>query len=108
MNTSIFIIGAVFLIGIALVIYKHKHRMSLHENVDQLRSIIKVIFKEKGEDAISQNRLIKGLKYHLGVNEKMALKLIGKARREGIIELEKLNSEKIGKSTYKLTATEKE
>lgn len=108
MNTSILIISAVFLIGIALVIYKHQHRMSLHENVDQLRSTIKLILKENGEDAISQNRLIKGLKYHLGVNEKMALKLIGKARREGLIELEKLNSEKIGKSTYKLISTEKE
>lgn len=108
MNSSIIIVGAVFLIGIALVIYKHNHRMNLHEDVDQLRDVIAQIFKEKGEDAVTQNRLIKGLKQHLGVNEKMALKLIGKARREELIELDKLNSEKIGKSTYKQIWTTKE
>lgn len=103
MNSSIIILGIVFLIGIALVIYKHNHRMNLHENVDQLKDVISQIFEEKGEQTITQNRLIKGLKHHLGVNEKMALKLIGKARREELIELAQLNSEKLGKSTYKKT-----
>lgn len=102
MSTSIIFVGVIFLIGIALVIYKHKHRMSLHENVDQLKNVIEQIFEEKGEDTVSQNRLIKGFKQHLEVNEKMALKLIGKARRENIIEMDNFNSEKLGKSTYKL------
>lgn len=101
MNSSIIIVGVIFLIGIALVIYKHTHRMNLHENVDQLKEVITHIFEEKGEATVTQNRLIKGLKQHLGVNEKMALKLIGKARRENLIELNTLHNEKIGKSTYK-------
>ena len=37
---------------------------------------------------LSQNRYIRGLKEHLHVNEKMALKLIGKARMENIIRVE--------------------
>lgn len=103
MNTSIYIIGVVFLIGIALVVYKFSHRMNLHENVDQLKYVITKIFEETDTPTITQNRLIKGLKHHLGVNEKMALKLIGKARREDLIDLDTLHSEKLGKSTYKKT-----
>jgi hypothetical protein len=67
--------------------------MSLHNNVDQLNSVIKTIFKEADKTSISQNRLIKGLKQHMGVNEKMALKLIGKARMEGLIKSDGVNVE---------------
>jgi len=87
------IFGIILIIGIALVYYKYTHRMSLHNNVDQLNSVIKTIFKEADKTSISQNRLIKGLKQHMGVNEKMALKLIGKARMEGLIKSDGVNVE---------------
>ena len=67
--------------------YKHYHRMRLHNDVEQLKKVIALTFKEADKPIISKNRLIKGLKYHLGVNEKMALKLIAKARQEDLIEL---------------------
>ena len=87
------IFGFILIVGIALVYYKYTHRMSLHNNVDQLNSVIKTIFKEADKASISQNRLIKGLKQHMGVNEKMALKLIGKARMEGLIKSDGVNVE---------------
>ncbi len=93
MSNSMLIFGIILIIGIALVYYKYTHRMSLHNNVDQLNSVIKTIFKEADKTSISQNRLIKGLKQHMGVNEKMALKLIGKARMEGLIKSDGVNVE---------------
>lgn len=93
MSNSMLIFGIILIVGIALVYYKYTHRMSLHNNVDQLNSVIKTIFKEADKISISQNRLIKGLKQHMGVNEKMALKLIGKARMEGLIKSDGVNVE---------------
>lgn len=93
MSNSMLIFGIILIVGIALVYYKYTHRMSLHNNVDQLNSVIKTIFKEADKTPISQNRLIKGLKQHMGVNEKMALKLIGKARMEGLIKSDGVNVE---------------
>lgn len=85
-NTLVFC-TIVLAIGICLVIYKYNHRQGLHNNVDQLKEVIALTFKEADKSPISQNRLIKGLKTHLGVNEKMALKLIGKARQENLIKV---------------------
>lgn len=107
MTKALIIFGVVFLIGILLVVYKYQHRRGLHDNVDQLKDVINKIFQEAETPTISQNRLIKGLKLNLGINEKMALKLIGKARREELIELDEFNNEKIGKSRYRLTQTPK-
>ena len=98
---TIIIAGIVFLIGIGLAVYKFHHRLSLHNNVDQLRTVIDLIFKEADKPVISQNRLIKGLKQHLEVNEKTALKLIGKARHEHLIEMESLDFKKFGKIQFK-------
>ena len=58
-------------------------------------------FQEAEKPVISQNRLIKGLKHHLGINEKMALKLIGKARHENLIEVETTDLKKFGKIGYR-------
>lgn len=93
MSHATLIFGIILLVGIALVFYKYNHRMGLHNNVEQLDSVIKTIFKEADKSPISQNRLIKGLKQHMGVNEKMALKLIGKARMEGLIKSDGVNVE---------------
>ncbi len=101
MTQTLIIFGIVFLVGILLVFYKYQHRQKLHDNVDQLKSVIRQIFEEAEKPAISQNRLIKGLKQHLGINEKMALKLIGKARHEDLIEIESLDFKKMGKMQYR-------
>lgn len=98
---TVLIVGIVFLIGIGLVLYKFHHRLSLHNNVEQLKTTIGLIFKEAEKPVISQNRLIKGLKQHLEVNEKTALKLIGKARHENLIEIESLDFKKFGKIQFK-------
>lgn len=103
MTKAFIIFGAVFLIGILLVVYKYQHRRGLHNNVDQLKDVINKIFQESETATVSQNRLIKGLKTHLGINEKMALKLIGKARHEELLELESTDFKKIGKIQYKKT-----
>lgn len=87
-HNTIVLLFVVLVIGLTLVFYKYNHRARLHDNTDQLAVVIKRIFNEAGKSPISQNRLIKGLKQHLGVNEKMALKLIGKARRENLINVE--------------------
>ncbi len=103
MNGTLIIVCIVFLIGIGLVFYKYSHRKSLHDNVEQLRKVIALTFEEAEKPVISQNRLIKGLKQHLGINEKMALKLIGKARHENLIEVEATDLKKLGKIQYKKT-----
>lgn len=95
MNNTLLFCAIVLVIGICLVFYKYHHRESLHNNVDQLKKVIELTFKEADKSPISQNRLIKGLKTHLGVNEKMALKLIGKARQENIIKVTGTNVELI-------------
>ena len=87
MHRTVLIFGVIALIGIMIVIYKHYHRITLPNDVEQLKKVIALTFKEADKPIISKNRLIKGLKYHLGVNEKMALKLIAKARQEDLIEL---------------------
>ena len=101
MTKTLIIFGIVFLIGILLVIYKYQHRRGLHNNVDQLKTVINRIFEEAETPTISQNHLIKGLKQNLGINEKMALKLIGKARHENLLEIESTDFKKIGKMQYK-------
>lgn len=88
MNNALIFFGVILLLGLCLVFYKYSHRNSLHENVDQLRKVIDIAFKEAEKPVISQNRLIKELKHHLGVNEKMALRLIGKARHENLLEVD--------------------
>ena len=93
MNNASLIFGIILLVGIAMVFYKYTHRMGLHNNVEQLDKVIRQIFVEADKTPISQNRLIKGLKQHMGVNEKMALKLIGKARMEGLIKSDGVNVE---------------
>ena len=90
---SLLIFGLICLLGLCLVFYKYNHRAHLHDNVDQLREVIQQIFKDANKTPISQNRLIKGLKQHLHVNEKMALRLIGKARMENIIKVDGPNVE---------------
>jgi hypothetical protein len=101
MNSSVIIVGIIFLIGIGLVLYKYSHRKSLHDNVDQLKNVIGMIYAERETDLITQNKLIKGLKVHLGINEKMALKLIGKARHENLVEPDLSDIHKSGKIRYK-------
>ena len=102
MNNTLIIAIIILAIGALFVAYKYRHRMLLHEDIDQLKRVIKLIFQEAEKPVISQNRLIKGLKHHLGVNEKMALKLIGKARHEDLIEVESTDLKKLGKLTYKM------
>lgn len=101
MTKAFIIFGVVFLIGVLLVVYKYQHRRGLHNNVDQLKKVIDQIFEEADAPTVSQNRLIKGLKQQLGINEKMALKLIGKARHENLLEIESTDFKKIGKIQYK-------
>lgn len=101
-HQSLLIFGIIFLIGIVLVIYKYSHRKDLHDNVEQLKRVITRTFEEAETPVISQNKLIKGLKHYLGVNEKMALKLIGKARHEDLIDVDNIDSKK-GKIEYKKT-----
>lgn len=105
MNETVIFAGIIFLIGVLLVIYKYNHRRNLHNNVEQLKHVIDLIFQEaeaeKDKTVISQNRLIKGLKQHLEVNEKTALKLVGKARIEGFIEIDSLDVKHFGKIQFK-------
>lgn len=101
MHNTLIIICVIFLIGIALVFYKYHHRKSIHDNVEQLKRVISLTFEEAGKPVISQNRLIKGLKHHLGINEKMALKLIAKARHEDLIEADSTNISQKGVMEYK-------
>jgi hypothetical protein len=101
MYSSVIITVIVFAIGFGLVLYKYLHRRGLHENVEQLKQVIDMTFQEAEKPVISQNRLIKGLKHHLGINEKMALKLIGKARHENLIEVETTDLKKFGKIGYR-------
>jgi len=88
MNPAMLIVAIVFIIGIALLYYRYIHRKKLHDNVEELQEVICLIFKEANKTPISQNRLIKGIKEHFDVNEKMALRLIGKARQEKIIKVQ--------------------
>ena len=88
MNPTMLIAAIVFLVGIALLFYRYIHRKKLHDNVEELQEVICLVFKEANKSPISQNRLIKGIKEHFDVNEKMALRLIGKARQENIITIQ--------------------
>ena len=88
MNNLALILGVVFVIGVILMFVKYQHRMGIFNNVEQLRQVTDEIFEEAAKSPISQNRYIRGLKEHLHVNEKMALKLIGRARMENIIRVE--------------------
>lgn len=101
MNNSFIFIGIILLLGICMVFYKYGHRRSLHENVDQIKKVIEMTFEEAEKPVISQNRLIKGFKQHLGVNEKMALKLIGKARHEELLEVDHSNLKEKEKIFFK-------
>lgn len=101
MHSTLIIFSIIFLIGIVLVLYKYKHRKGLHDNVELLKKVITMTFDEAGKPVISKNRLIKGLKHHLGINEKMALKLIAKAHHEDLIETEKETLKKSGKVEYR-------
>ena len=88
MNNLALILGIVFVIGVILMFVKYQHRMGIFNNVEQLRQVTDEIFEEAAKSPISKNRYIRGLKEHLHVNEKMALKLIGRARMENIIRVE--------------------
>lgn len=88
---GIIIIVLVVLVVLFLVLYKHYGRMRLHNDVEHLDTVTKHIFQQAKKPVISQNRFIRGLKENLGVNEKMALKLIGQARKENLIKVEHTN-----------------
>lgn len=88
MHNTLIILGLVLIIGICLAIYKHNHHRNLHDNVEQLNAVLQSIFAEDGKDVISQNRLIRGLKEHMGVSEKVAYHLIGKARKEHLLTID--------------------
>ena len=92
-NTPLIIIILVFAIGICLFLYKHSHHRALATDGEKLGTTIRVIFQEAGRSPISQNRLIRGLKEHFHVNEKVALVLISRVRREGIIKVDGENVE---------------
>lgn len=101
MHSTLIIVGIVLVVGIGLVFYKYSHRTGLHNNVEQLKKVIELTFAEAGKEEITQNRLIKGMKQHLGINEKMALKLIGKSRFEHLIERVPGEMKEFGKVLYK-------
>ncbi len=87
LNTPLLIIFFVFAVGICLFLYKYSHHHSLGADEAKLRQTIELIFKEAGRTPISQNRLIRGLKEHFHVNEKVALTLVSRARQAGIINV---------------------
>ncbi|MBR1713170.1 MAG: hypothetical protein IJ722_07185 [Alloprevotella sp.] len=82
------ILICVFVAGFGLYLYKHSHHRNLAADSEKLRATIQRIFQEAGKSPLSQNRLIKELKQRFHVNEKVALVLISRARREGIIKVE--------------------
>lgn len=103
MHRTLIVFCIVFLIGIVLVLYKYHHRKSIHDNVEQLKKVITMTFNEAGKPLISKNRLIKGLKHHLGINEKMALKLVAKVRHEELIEIDRDKLKQDGTVEYRKT-----
>ena len=84
---GIIIVAAIILVVVFLIFYKHQGRMRLHNDVAHLDRVAKRIFEQAEKPVVSQNRFIRGLKENLGVNEKMALKLIGQAQKENIIRV---------------------
>ena len=88
MNMPLIIILAVFILGFGLFLYKHSYHRNIAANSEQLRSTIQRIFQEAEKSPLSKNRLIKELKQRFHVNEKVALVLVSRARREGIIKVE--------------------
>ncbi len=93
LNTSLVIIILVFAVGICMFFFKHSHHTRIATDGEKLASTIRLIFKEAGRTPISQNRLIRGLKEHFHVNEKVALVLVSRARREAIIKVDGENVE---------------
>ena len=87
MSTPVLIIILVLLLGIGLFFYKHSHHPTIAGDTEKLRATIQQIFKEAEKSPLSQNRLIKELKQKFHVNEKVALTIISKARRENIINV---------------------
>ena len=85
---GIIIVVLVVLVALFMLFYKHQTRMRLHNDVEHLDAVVKHIFEQAKKPTVSQNRFIRGLKENLGVNEKMALKLIGQARKENLIKVE--------------------
>lgn len=85
---GIIIIVLVVLVALFMLFSKHFTRMRLHNDVEHLDAVVKHIFEQAKKPVVSQNRFIRGLKENLGVNEKMALKLIGQARKENLIKVE--------------------
>ena len=84
---GIIIIVLVVLVALFMLFSKHFTRMRLHNDVEHLDAVVKHIFEHAKKPVVSQNRFIRGLKENLGVNEKMALKLIGQARKENLIKV---------------------
>ena len=87
LNTPLLVIILVFALGICLFLYKHSHHHDIAADEAKLRQTIETIFKEADRTPISQNRLIRGLKEHYHVNEKVALLFVSKARQAGIIRV---------------------
>ena len=84
---GLLIVLAVVLVVLLLIFYKHFGLMCLHTDVENLDRVVKTIFEQAEKPVVSQNRFIRGLKDNLGVNEKMALKLIGQARNAHLIKV---------------------
>lgn len=88
MSTPFLIIIVLLICGIGLFFYKHSHHTGIAADTEKLQATIRQIFQEAGKSPLSQNRLIKELKQKFHINEKVALVLISKARRENIIKVE--------------------
>lgn len=86
MNTPLIIILLVFVGLVGLYLYKHSRHVGLATDSERLHATLKTIYREAGKPALSQNRLLKELKARFHVNEKVALVLISKLRREGFIK----------------------
>ena len=87
MNNTVIIFAIVIVIAIALLAYRHFHHHDMHENVDKLRTVIGQIFKEAGKEELPRRDFLQAMKSHFGVNEKVVLMLVGRAKQENIIKV---------------------
>ena len=77
----------VIVCGCALICYRYFSHRKNYDNSEKLALIVKKAFENAAKSPISQNRLIKEIKLQTGVNEKTALLLVGKAKKENLISI---------------------
>ena len=85
------LIGIIIAVCTLLVIYNYLHKKHLHFTLPELKNFIDKVFEQADSSTVEKKHFLAALKAHYHCSSKEAMFLMGKARENGLVDVEEKN-----------------